>query len=387
MTIPRRPAPSTTIFARHGSLVADPGMAAGPRLTWYAPWERPFRLSGFPWFESERLFRRLPRKPQDALPPLVDRLANDTAGGQVAFGTDSRVVWLRAWLTNVALHDHFAATGNSGFDLYVGAPGRQRFYHVTRFPLHANAYESNLFQAEDRRWRTFTLNFPLYQAVAQVAIGLERGARLRAPSAWSARRPIVIYGTSITQGGCASRPGMAYPNILSRRLNREVINLGFSGSGQAEPDVARVMASIPRPALLAIDCEANCGYPAIKDRLPEFVRILRQRHPTVPILIVSRIRFARDAHQPASERRRRASARFQRALVARGRAAGDRHLHFLDGAALLGPGFDECTVDGVHATDLGFQRMADAMTPVIGRLLAGHSATRGERRDPASSRA
>ncbi len=353
-----------SIFAKHSpALTGDHAHS----LSWHAPWAKPLRLSGFPWFEVEHCYRRLPLKPQDALPAAVNSLANHTAGGQVAFTTDSRAVWLRAWMQSGAGHDHMPQTGGAGFDLYLGEPGQQRFYSVTRFDVHANAYEYLLYDVKEAQRRTFTINFPLYRAVIQVAVGLERKARLWAPPPWSDRRPIVIYGTSITQGGCASRPGMAYTNILSRRLNRQVINLGFSGSGNAEQEVARSIAKIKNPAMFVVDCEANCGLASMKERLANFLEILRAPHKAAPILLVSRIRFARDVLN--GDKGRKAAARFQRQLVERLRAAGDRNVHFLDGKTLLGAGFDECTVDGVHATDLGFMRMADKMTPVIAGIL------------------
>ncbi len=358
--------PPRSIFCAAGAPLPCGGADTG--LVWHAPWKKPFRLTGFPWFEAEHRFRRLPHKPAQPLPKAVNELANCTAGGQAAFATDSRVVWVRVWLPPGPLFDHVAATNVSGFDLYAGPPGRQRFCGVTRFSPLSNAYEACLYKADQARLQPFTLNFPLYRGVLQVAVGLERGARLQAPPPWLDPRPVVIYGTSITQGGCSMRPGTAFPSIISRRLNRPVINLGFSGAGCAEPEVAHTVADIRRPALFLIDCEANCALDTFESRLTEFIHILRCRHPVVPILVVSRNRFARDLYQAAGERARRKGLRIQRRIVARGRAAGDRRLYFLDGGGLLGPDFDECTVDGVHATDLGFMRMADRLAPLVARL-------------------
>ncbi len=343
--------------------------AAEIPLAWHRPDRPPFRLSGFAWYRRDKVFRRLPLKPAEAFRPPLDALANHTAGGQVSFTTDSRIVKLAATLAGRATMDHMAATGACGFDLYIGRPGRQLFRRVTRFGLAESAYESLLFQEERPRWRTFTINFPLYQGVRKLRIGLERKARVRPPPPFALSRPVAIYGTSITQGGCASRPGMAYSNILGRRLNVEVLNLGFSGNGQAEPEVARAIAAIPDPALWVIDCEANCGDGRLEARLPDFIGILRAAHPAAPILLVSRFRFAGDLAHRKNELDRRRLERFQRRLVERARRRGDRRITFLSGRDLLSPHPDEGTVDGVHATDLGFYLIAGALEPVIRKLI------------------
>lgn len=365
MTSTKR-SPSKTRATRKVQALTDPAKAP---VLWHQPDRAPFRLSGFAWYAQERMYRRLPRKPADALPKAVDDLANNTAGGQASFTTNSRILKLDAELAGTVTMDHMAPTGSRGFDVYVGLPRRQRFLAVTRFAVKDKACEVVLFQSKQARWRTFTINFPLYQGVRKLRIGLEASALIKAPPPFASRRPIVIYGTSITQGGCAARPGMVFTNILGRRLNAEVINLGFSGSGQAELEVARTIATIPDPALLIMDCDANCSDDILKNRLPEFIAILRAAHPKTPILVVSRIRFAACWVDPHAERLRKKRMNFQRHLVERRQKQGDRHIHFLDGGSILGKDGDECTVDGVHATDLGFFRMAEGMEPVIRRLV------------------
>jgi len=183
-------------------------------------------------------------------------------------------------------------------------------------------------------------------------------------------RPVVVYGTSITQGGCAARPGMAWTNILSRRLNVEFINLGFSGSGRGEPEVAETISEIPNPACFILDFEANSGgIGPLRERFPEFIRILRERHPKVPILVISAVphaieRLIERVLQERIERRE-----FQRGVVGEFRRRGDKLLYFQDGGELLGEDFEECSVDGVHPTDLGFMRMANGLMPVVTGIL------------------
>lgn len=350
-------------------------------LRWLGPWEAPLALTGFGWFAEEGRLRRLPARPPKALPAAVEALAWCTTGGQVRFVSDTDVLELRVRLRTPFGFDcqppaspygfeHMAQTGVSGFDLYLGRPGRERFYGVTRFAFGTGAYTCRLLNRAGREPLSFLLNFPLFNGVEELSIGVRAGATLAAPPAYRQAKPVVIYGTSITHGGCASRPGMCFTNILSRQLNVPVLNLGFSGSGQGEPEVAEAIATIPDPALFVLDYQANSGE-RMDRTLPRFIAALRARHADTPILVLSRIRYGKEAlrSEPAMRRLGNRCRAYQRELVKTLRAEGDAHLHYFDGARLLGRDYDECTVDGVHPNDVGFFKMATALEPVIQRLL------------------
>ena len=338
-------------------------------LDWRDPGQPPFRLAGLPWFAQDRVYRRLPLCPPEPIREAVSELANCPAGAQVAFQTDSTQLAVQVELTGPAYMNHMPATGQCGIDLYLGRPQAQRYYNTARYDIRETRYEVELFAQPVAKLRTVTLNLPLYQGVKRLRIGLRPGALVRPPPPWSDARPIVIYGTSITQGGCASRPGLLYSNIISRALNREVINLGFSGNGCGEPEVIQLMAAIPDPGLLVLDYEANAGpYETYRQTLQAAIARLRVAHPTVPLLVLSRIPFASEFTHAVGCAARQKRCRMQRDLVACLRRQGDRHLHFFDGANLLGTDADECTVDGVHPNDLGFMRMARGLTPVLHKL-------------------
>jgi hypothetical protein len=341
-------------------------------LAWYPPTQMPMQLCGFAWYEQDRAYRRMPLKPSHKLPQAVDNLANCTAGGQIRFQTNSTKLCVRVKLAGLAGMNHMPATGQCGFDCYAGDPGRQKFVNATKYDHTKQEYECKFFELPPEKGnRNITLNFPLYQGVQSVEIGVDENAALLGPPPWQLNAPVVVYGTSITQGGCASRPGMAYTNILSRRLNVEFINLGFSGSGRGEPEVAHVIAGIERPAMLVLDYEGNTGptFEGLSETMPEFIRILRATHKTVPLLVISRIPFAMDTIDPVKMQERTRKRDFQRDLV-RNLRKSDNQIFFHDGHDLLGSNFDECTVDGVHPTDLGFIRMADVLEPVFRTLLS-----------------
>lgn len=339
-------------------------------IKWYSPMEQPFRLSGFPWISRDRIYRRMPVNPEYKIPENVNILADCTAGGQIGFRTNSSKLILKVELTGAANMDHMPATGQCGFDCYIGKPGSQMYRSTVRYDHSKETYESQLFDNAGSELKDITLNFPLYKGVKRVMIGLEQDAEVYAALPYRSDSPIVFYGTSITQGGCAARPGMAYTNILSRRLNMECINLGFSGNGKGEPEVARIIAGIKDLSCYVLDYEGNANSGGILEKtLSDFIVILRATHPKVPILVVSKIRHAKEIYYNEEFEILLYLRDFQRNTVEAFRAKGDVNVHFYDGMELLGENFDECTVDGVHPTDLGFWRIAEKLEPVIRRLV------------------
>lgn len=340
-------------------------------LRWVSPKDAPLRLSGFPWFQQDGLYRRLPANPSHAIRPEVNSLANSTAGGQISFQTDSAKLEIRVTLAGKANMYHMPATGQCGFDCYLGAPGDVQYCSTARYDHSQQSYEAQLYQFPNRENRHVTLNFPLYQGVHDVWIGVEADAELKAPIPYRSDKKVIIYGTSITQGGCASRPGMAYPNVLSRRFPFEFVNLGFSGNGRGEPEVARVISEIDNPAMLVLDYEANAqDTELMRKTLPEFIRIYREAHPGVPIVVLSKIQFGPERFYPEMLEKRLEMMQVEQETVEAFRKSGDLEVHFVDGSGLLGTdSYNECTVDGIHPTDLGFLRMADSLTPVFERFL------------------
>ena len=338
------------------------------KLNWYSPKEEPFQLAGFAWLGTDNVYRRLLVEPEHPLPDSVNSLADSTAGGQIRFQTDSQRLAIRVQLAGPPGMYHMPPTGQCGFDCYLGPVGSSRYCSTSHLGAREDSYECDLFSLPTAALRQVTLNFPLYQGVKEVTIGLEDGSDIQPPPPYDNESKVVVYGTSITQGGCACRPGMAYTNILSRHINLEFINLGFSGSGRGEPEVAHTMAAISTPACYVLDYEANSGE-GIRNTLHPFIEILRSSHPVVPILVVSKIRYAAEQFNKEADLARESRKEFQRQTVEELRKAGDDHIFFKDGTELLDDRFDECTVDGVHPSDLGFQQMADGLFPALQEIL------------------
>ena len=338
-------------------------------IVWVDVQGKPFDLVGFEWFEKDSVYRRLPVNPDWELTKAVDGLANHTAGGQVRFSTNSKKILVKVEIAGRSNMYHMPATGQSGFDLYVRDFGVQRYYKTTRFPHDSIKYQYELYDSEESKFHDFTINFPLYNGVKSLQIGIEQESVIQAPPAFTFAGKIVIYGTSITQGGCVSRPGMVYSNILSRKLDAQFVNLGFSGSGKGEPALAHLINQISDVSFIILDYEANAGE-TLRKTLAPFIDILRERHPETPILIMSKIRYARHfdgspTFKPFIELRN-----FQKNLVDERVNAGDSNIYFLDGSKVLGDDYYECAVDGVHPSDLGSVRIANALLAVIRNILS-----------------
>jgi lysophospholipase L1-like esterase len=341
--------------------------ASAAELEWRPAQE--LRLEGRAWSDVAAPFDRLPARAESIARPPVWSLSRQSAGIAVRFVTDSPEIHARWTLTSASLAmPHMPATGVSGLDLYVRlADGRWSWLANGRPSAVENT--AKLVGEGPPGSHEFLVYFPLYNGVKSVEIGVPSGKKLEvAPTRPDAsRKPIVFWGTSITQGGCASRPGMVHTAILGRRLDREVVNLGFSGNGKMEPELAQVIAEIDAAAFV-IDCLPNMTAAEVAERTAPLVKILRQRHPNTPILLVEDRTYS-DAFWVASKRMRNDASRAAlkksyEQLVAEGVA----HLIYVTGEEQLGAD-TEGTVDSSHPTDLGFVRMADWFEPPLRRAL------------------
>jgi len=327
----------------------------------------PDGLSGLAFYRQERRYCRLP---QAALPVQnagVQELAWHTAGAQVRFRTTSPVIAVQVELRNVASMNHMPSSGQSGFDLYLGTGNGKRYAKTLIPPVGQKEHAGVLLQAGTTpgEIREATINFPLYNGVNTVRIGLLPGAEMLPPTPFAVAKPILFYGSSITQGGCASRPGNAYCQMVARRFDAECLNFGFSGSARGELAMAEVLAGLD-PAVFVLDYDHNAPtVEHLQQTHAVFFRYLRERKPALPVVLVSRPDV--DLNPADGDRRKAVIRRTYEDAV----TAGDRHVYFVDGLLLFGAADrDACTVDGCHPNDLGFYRMAQAIAPAVEKALA-----------------
>jgi hypothetical protein len=335
----------------------DKAQGTAPAFVWHDA--NALCVEGMGWTETKDPYDRLPARAEAIVPEAVWRHSRHTAGVCVRFITDSKQI-AAEWDGGGAMN-HMAATGNSGLDLYAKRGGEWVFCGVGRpKPERTTAV---LTKRGGEGLTEYLLYLPLYNNVTVLKIGVPPGAKVVAPPPRLAR-PIVFYGTSITQGGCAARSGMAYPAILGRWFDRPVINLGFSGSGKMEREVAALVAELDA-AVFVLDALPNMTLEMVPERLGPFVRILRKAHPDTPILLLEHLLGSPEyGHNVAL-----------RTEIRKLEGEGIDGLYMLEGQPLLA-GRENGTVDGVHPTDLGFLRIASAMEPMLKALLAGREKQR-----------
>lgn len=344
-------------------------------VVWHDPAARPFGVSGFCFFEQDGVFCRLPQQPPQPLPGSVRTLAWSTSGGQVRFRTDSDRILIRVALRPAAPLRNVARTAQCSFDLLRGGPLQKRFAGLAVPTYEETEYQRELWKVSDRKMTEYTLNFPLYQGVRKLEIGLSAGARIEPPSPWRLDGPVVVYGGSTLQGSSASRPGNTWTMMLSLRLNVEFANMGFSGSGRTEASVAEALALIQRPALYVMCSDTNSTLEQLHERFLPFIGILRRAHPATPILVLSRPRWGGDLRTNEDrsgkdlDADRRTKAAFLKGEVEKLRANGDTRIYFKDGADDTADDFDVESVDGSHMNDLGYYRFANRIEPVIRKIL------------------
>lgn len=326
-------------------------------------------VEGKGWTDTEAFYDRLPAKAKGVVRPPVWSLSKQSAGIAVRFVTDATVIKAKWELTSANLAmKHMAATGVSGLDLYVKTdPGKWRWLAVGQPTKKQNnvTLTSGLLPGK----REYFLYLPLYNGVKSVEIGIPAANHLwKAPPRKPGKeKPLIFWGTSITQGGCASRTGMVHTAILGRRLDRPVINLGFSGNGRMEPEVAKLIAELDASVFI-MDCLPNVTAPVVKAQTEPLVKTLRAAHPDTPILLVEDRTYSNAYLKKSSQERHRASRQALREGYQRLKKAGVKHLYYLEGESLLGDDSED-TVDGSHPTDLGFFRQANAFEKALKPIL------------------
>jgi hypothetical protein len=265
--------------------------------------------------------------------------------------------------------NHMTPTGSSGLDLYILDGKEWRFAGSGR-PTGKISSDELILDNADGTMHEYILYLPLYDGLEKLEIGTREGAVIEGPAVpWPAKEgKVVMYGTSILQGGCASRPGMAYTNILSRRLDREVINLGFSGNALLDPEIARWMASTEDPGVFVLDESPNCTADLIDEKGEAFFRILRDAHPDVPVIFVDMTPYPYRAFDTECDKKVASVSAAQRALYERLKKAGEKRIYFVPGDKMLSPD-GEGSVDGKHLTDLDMVHYADLLEPVLRKVL------------------
>lgn len=324
-------------------------------------------LEGKGWKDTKEPYDRLPAKSIGVVPESVTGLATNSAGMVIRFVTDSPNISVKWNLTSSTLAmPHMPATGVSGVDLYVKKGDKWQWMAIGLPQQIENT--AQLVGGGSTTLREFALYLPLYNGVSDVQIGTDATSTVKpAPPRKGGNKPVVFYGTSITQGGCASRPGMAYSCILGRMLDIPTINLGFSGSGKAEHEVSDLLAELD-PGVFVIDCLPNMQASEVDERIRYMLKAIKARHPQTPVILVENIIY-QSAFATSDNPSKTSDKNPVLEKVYKDNSKDwNGKLYYIPCDKLTGTD-GEATVDGVHMTDLGFLRMSQVMEPVIKRAL------------------
>ena len=328
-------------------------------IKFYNALSQPFKIYGV--YMEDGKFRRMSEAVAVKVNAGVARLHSHCAGGRVRFRTDSPYVAINVKFGAISRMDHFALTGTSGFDIYINDADAEVYLETFRPPYKMeNGYES-LREFSTVKMRDVTINFPLYSEVKELYIGLDENAKVEAPTAYIDKKPIVYYGSSITQGGCASRPGNCYPAYISRRFNCDYINLGFSGNARAEDTIVEYIRNLDM-SIFVYDYDHNApDKEHLKKTHEKMFKAIRLSNPNLPIIIMSAPKWV--LTKEWKERRDIIEQTYKNAI-----SAGDKNVYFLDGSDLMRLCENHGTVDNCHPNDFGFVSMAKAVGDVIEKI-------------------
>ena len=326
-------------------------------ICFYDVKQAPFKIYGV-FYEGDR-FKRLPQKVAETVSEGVYRLHSNTAGGRVRFKTDSPYVAIHAKMPKIGKMPHCALTGSAGFDLYVS---EERYVATFIPPFNIeNGYES-IRHFDSAEMREITINFPLYSDISELYIGLREGSTICEPTPYKIEKPIVYYGSSITQGGCASRPGNSYQSIVSRRLNADYINLGFAGNAKAEDEIAEYISDLEMSAFI-YDYDHNAPtLEHLQNTHQKMFKIIRDKNPNLPIVIMSRPKYS--LTEADKKRFSVINKTYDDAI-----SQGDKNVYLIDSPSLMRFALDDGTVDGCHPNDLGFDSMAKGLGDILETII------------------
>jgi hypothetical protein len=340
--------------------------ASNPNLDWHDVTEWGIEGRILPDQDRKLWFDRLPSSAEGKVTDAVWNLSRDSAGMMARFKTSSSAISVHYKVRKSQLGmPHMPATGVSGIDLYArDNDGKWKWVQVTK-PA-TQEVQTEIIQGLEPGVREYAAYLPLYNGIEFLKIGVEKGASFEglAPRG----KPIVFYGTSITHGACASRPGMVHTNILGRKLDMPIVNLGFSGNGRMDQAVGEFLVQLDA-AVFVIDCLPNMQPADVTAKCEPLVKQLRAAKPNTPIVLVEDRRFTNDWITPKKRQfhtdNHAALRKAYDSLVAQ----GIEKLFYIHGDSLYGDDTEGAT-DASHANDLGFMRQADVFEPVLRKALS-----------------
>ena len=316
---------------------------------------------------KESSYDRLPISYKEKVREPVWDLSKASAGITVRFHSNSTSINLKWTVLNDLDMPHMASTGIKGIDLYTKYNNKWRYVTTAGALVGLKTYQNKSIPADSINeyeliknmspdFREYKLFLPLYDGVTKLEVGIDSRASIEKASP-NPVKPIVFYGTSITQGGCASRPGMAHTNIISRKLDVDCINYGFSGNGRMETPIVKLISEIDAH-FYVIECMQNMDSEQVSERVRPLVDMIRTNHPFTPIVLVENMMYTMAfLDQTIKTRLIQENAALKNEYDKIIKSDIPNIFYIKDNKDFLLD--NEGTVDGVHLTDLGFLRYAD----------------------------
>ena len=312
-------------------------------------------------------YSRMPYFLKPSVRTALWNLGQNSSGIAVRFRSNSTVIsskWDVAYNNSMS---HMSPTGIKGLDLYCLIEGGWRFVRSAQ-PTGKNN-NTVIISGMKPEEREYILYLPLYDGISSLEIGVDTNSWIKPPLLQSPAKenPIVFYGSSIMQGACASRPGMSASNIISRRLDMETINLGFSANAFIDYEIAEMMADVDAAAFV-LDFVPNASVEQIKSRTAAFLGILRAKHPETPVIFVEDPVFTHSLFDCNMAKEVQDKNRMLDKVFHDLEKQGCRDIYLVKSENMIGND-GEATVDGIHFTDLGFVRYAGLIVPVLEKVI------------------
>lgn len=327
-----------------------------------------FPLLGKATQDTGARYERLPDSLKNISRPPLWNLSRNSAGMALRFRSNSTRIAAK-WETLSNNHmNHMTDIGVRGLDLYCWENnGSWRFVNSARPTGKKN--QATIIANMQPKEREYMLYLSLYEGLVSLSIGIDSLAIIDQPliDYPIRKKPVVFYGTSILQGGCASRPGMAHTNIISRRLNRECINWGFSGNAFLDLEVAKVIAEVDA-SVFVLDFVPNASVEQMKERMKTFYHIIRNKHPDTPIIFIEDPIFTHTLYDERIAKEVQRKNDTLKEIFNRIKKGNEKNIIFISSKNMLGED-GEATVDGIHFSDLGMMRYADLVCPIIKKAI------------------
>ncbi len=338
-----------------------------PDIVWKNAKDLPFKTYGVFYDEERKQYLRMPQSVADTVSPGVAYLNLCTAGGRIRFTTSSPYIAVKCVVPHGTLMPHITMVAQFGFSICYDGEYAGRINPEFKTLLPENAIDGKIAfcgqvkLSKEKPLHDVTIYMPLYNGVSELFIGVKEDSVLISPPDYTYERPILFYGSSITQGGCASRPGNDYAGLIGQALDSDIYNLGFSGNAKGEKQIVDYLCA-QNPSVFVLDYDHNAPTVAHLEQthLPLY-KAFREAHPTTPIVMTSAPDYWRDC---GGERRAVVSRTYDYAI-----SNGDKNIYFIGGEELFGNDYQFCTVDGCHPNDLGFYKMAQAYCSVLRPLI------------------